>query len=783
MPGHAPTRAAAAAAMLLQFTGASAQGPCQPHWSEDLWASAPPGEGRALTVYDHGAGPVLYIGSAGSDNAVAAWDGTRLKHLGSVTGSMVGSSGTGVYGLAVFDDGSGPALHIGGSFTAVNGVPASGVAKWTGSGWEALGAGMDRGVRALTVYDDGSGPALYASGFFQNAGGLPASSIARWDGQAWSALGIGLKGGAFTPGGAGFPVGHAMAAFDDGSGPALYVGGVFDHAGGSPAMSIARWRQGAWEPVGNGLTWNAVEQGLVLAMGVFDGPGGPSLYVAGRINFGALNPNPLVARWDGTSWHMVGQWIPSIYLTSLGMADFWGTPALHVGAYPWGSVAPVVLRLTEDGWVSIGTSVGPVRALTSVNYGSGNHLYAAGGFTTLENTYVPRVATWDSKHWNRLPAGGAVQPIRRLKTLDLGSGPALYALGSSEIGGQSGSRIMRLDGSIWSPVGAAGPLYLDPLDIEAYDDGTGPALYAGDHGVYRLNAGAWEPVGLSTGGFSVNSVRALQAFHDGSGPRLYAGGSFPGGLRVWDGIAWTAPFGFASISSSYGGQDFEVFDDGDGARLYLAWDSELRKWTGTTWTVVPGSFTSQIKDLVVYDDGDAGPALYAARMAIENPVVRFDGQAWTPVATAATSGGVSVLASFDDGSGPALYAAGSFKSLDRVPADRIARWSAGAWSAAGGLSGPGLTMAVFGTPSPSLWVGGNFAAAGGQSSSNLARLVGCGSSCFADCDASGSLTAADFACFQTRFVAADPYADCNADAALTVADFGCFQTKFVAGCP
>ncbi len=41
----------------------------------------------------------------------------------------------------------------------------------------------------------------------------------------------------------------------------------------------------------------------------------------------------------------------------------------------------------------------------------------------------------------------------------------------------------------------------------------------------------------------------------------------------------------------------------------------------------------------------------------------------------------------------------------------------------------------------------------------------------------------DFGCFQTRFVASDPYADCNTDAALTVADFGCFQTKFVAGCP
>ena len=55
--------------------------------------------------------------------------------------------------------------------------------------------------------------------------------------------------------------------------------------------------------------------------------------------------------------------------------------------------------------------------------------------------------------------------------------------------------------------------------------------------------------------------------------------------------------------------------------------------------------------------------------------------------------------------------------------------------------------------------------------------------CYADCNADGALTVADFGCFQTTFVLGDPYADCNADGQLTVADFGCFQTKFVAGCP
>ncbi len=55
--------------------------------------------------------------------------------------------------------------------------------------------------------------------------------------------------------------------------------------------------------------------------------------------------------------------------------------------------------------------------------------------------------------------------------------------------------------------------------------------------------------------------------------------------------------------------------------------------------------------------------------------------------------------------------------------------------------------------------------------------------CYPDCNGVGGLTIADFGCFQTRFVAGDPYADCNGVGGLTIADFGCFQTAFVAGCP
>ena len=91
-----------------------------------------------------------------------------------------------VHALATFDDGSGPALYLGGYFTMAGGVAASRIARFDGASWSALGSGVNAPILALTVFDDGGGPALFAGGGFTLAGGVSASRIARWDGTSWS---------------------------------------------------------------------------------------------------------------------------------------------------------------------------------------------------------------------------------------------------------------------------------------------------------------------------------------------------------------------------------------------------------------------------------------------------------------------------------------------------------------------------------------------------------------------------------------------------------------------
>ena len=113
----------------------------------------------------------------------------------------------------------------GGDFTAAGGTLANGIAKWNGSSWSALGAGVDifgGSVLALAV----SGSEVYVGGRFTEAGGTPVNRIAKWNGSSWSALGTGVND----------PV-HAIAV----SGSDVYVGGEFSTAGCHASSSFARY--------------------------------------------------------------------------------------------------------------------------------------------------------------------------------------------------------------------------------------------------------------------------------------------------------------------------------------------------------------------------------------------------------------------------------------------------------------------------------------------------------------------------------------------------------------
>ncbi len=127
-------------------------------------------------------GAVFFVAAPASAQCTDQWlPGEGLPGLNGI-----------VYATAVYDDGTGPALYVGGYFTVAGEVFANNIARWDGTSWSPLGSGMQGGqytsVSALAVYNG----ELIAAGEFTTAGGTPANYIARWDGTIWSALGSGM---------------------------------------------------------------------------------------------------------------------------------------------------------------------------------------------------------------------------------------------------------------------------------------------------------------------------------------------------------------------------------------------------------------------------------------------------------------------------------------------------------------------------------------------------------------------------------------------------------------
>ncbi len=360
--------------------------PCEPEWSSlDSGVSggaSPFPWVTALTVFDDGTDLALYASGnftqAGENpaNFIARWNGSSWMALGTGVGGEARA-------LAVYDDGSGPALYVAGYFSQAGGSPAENIARWDGWAWTPLGEGLRGGsVRALTVFDDGSGPALYAAGRFTQAGEGAANGIARWDGSRWSPLGEGVSGGSV----------RALTVFDDGTGPALYAGGLFTHAGGAIANYVARWDGSAWTPLGSGLNDSVGD------MVVYDDGTGPSLYVGGSFTHAGPTPASQVARWDGLAWSTLGSGVSGGRVAALDVFDDGSGLSLYIGGNiteAGGEVIGRIARWDGHAWSSLSDGAyGTVNALTVFDDGSGRALYAGGAFVQAGETLANRIARW-----------------------------------------------------------------------------------------------------------------------------------------------------------------------------------------------------------------------------------------------------------------------------------------------------------------------------------------------------------------------------------------------------
>ncbi len=365
---------ALALAVVVNDAGAVYPVRIDPTFSDANWVSLPDADGTVDVTAVDGQGN-LYIGgvfnTVGNTVAsyVAKWNGSAWSALGLGMDYAVEA-------LAFSSDGS---VYASGAFlTAINndGVPVTvnGIAKWDGSQWSPLGAGVTGGVDGYFFVDALaiSGTNLYAGGYFSAMGGVSANYIARWNGSAWSAVGSGMD-----------DIVHTLTFF----GGNLYAGGSFTRAGRKPALYIAQWNGSSWSALGGGLDYGV--NGLAVS--------GTNLYVGGNFNNafntgGATVPAHYVARWNGSAWSAVGTGMNNTVDAVAVAGD-----TLYVGGIfttAGGVSANNIAQWDGSTWSALGSGTAPVNGGGDVRSlaTSGTELYAGGNFTMAGGVSANHIA-------------------------------------------------------------------------------------------------------------------------------------------------------------------------------------------------------------------------------------------------------------------------------------------------------------------------------------------------------------------------------------------------------
>jgi hypothetical protein len=293
--------------------------------------------------------------------------------------------------------------------------------------------------------------------------------------QTWSPVGEGCTSAVY-----------ALEVFND----ELYVGGIFQQAGGLNTPNLARWNGGNWAPVANLITFLAADGFYANDTALFIGD-------AGRVRW-----------WNGSTLST----IPGVFNTALYSMTHFRDTLFAGGAFSSqaGLDYEHVARWTGSAWDSLTSGCNSqVTDLMPFD----DQLFVAGNFTMAGDSLFNHVALWNGTAWNRMGNGVNDDVFTHCLFQD-----TLYIGGRfTQANGQPASRVAKWNGTQWVRVGGtlndfvtAMKVYRDRLYI-------GGAFTNPGH-IARLDGNTW----VAVGGGCNDNVRTMEVYND----TLFVGGSF-----------------------------------------------------------------------------------------------------------------------------------------------------------------------------------------------------------------------------------------------------------------
>src|SRR5262249_51011693 len=142
----------------------------------------------------------------------------------------------------------------------------------------------------------------------------------------------------------------------------------------------------------DGSTWTVLTTAPLYVTGlqVLDDGSGPKLFAFGSV--GVLPTRAVIARWDGTTWSMLGAPIAQGVVNALTVSRISGTPELYAAGNRLTATPGSRHTARWDGtsWVPLAdTGTDDIaNSLAAVDFGAGERLYV--GFTSSSPTAALR---------------------------------------------------------------------------------------------------------------------------------------------------------------------------------------------------------------------------------------------------------------------------------------------------------------------------------------------------------------------------------------------------------
>ena len=276
-----------------------------------------------------------------------------------------------------------------------------------------------------------------------------------------------------------------------------------------------------------------------------------NVYVAGWL-FDSSGNN-LVSKWDGTAWHHLGAGssvlnrfmeIESICVDTSGN--------IYVGgelSHPFAGDSGYIAKWDGSSWTILGGNIAPVTDIGTISIDKYNNIYVAGEMQdTAGYNYI---AKWDGISWSEVGTGvNALKANSDINTICIDTLGNIYAAGvfTDSINIMGGNvYVAKWNGTTWSELGS-GIVHQESGDAQVFSlvlDTSGNLyaagylnLYTFTENVYKWNGTTWDTLG------SINANRAINSLCFDIHGNLYAAGAFTDTagkkyVAKWDGTTWS----------------------------------------------------------------------------------------------------------------------------------------------------------------------------------------------------------------------------------------------------